>query len=38
MNSYEPMVAIAFDLNFRHPAELFRGVSNYTNEERLNLQ
>lgn len=35
MNSSEKMVAIAFDLNFRHAAEIFSGVSDYIAEARL---
>ena len=32
------MVAIAFDLNFRHAAEIFSGVSDYVAEARLDWQ
>jgi LacI family transcriptional regulator len=35
MRSPETMVAIAFDLNFRHAAEIFSGVSDYVTEARL---
>lgn len=35
MDTNEPMIAIAFDLNFRHAAELFSGISDYVNETRL---
>ena len=36
MNRTEPTVAIAFDLNFRHAAEIFSGISDYVGETRLN--
>ena len=35
MHSSEKMVAIAFDLNFRHAAEIFSGVSDYVAKARL---
>jgi LacI family transcriptional regulator len=35
MKPSENMVAIAFDLNFRHAAEIFNGVSDYVTEARL---
>jgi LacI family transcriptional regulator len=38
MDSSEKMIAIAFDLNFRHAAEIFSGVSDYVNEARLEWQ
>ena len=38
MNSSEKMIAIAFDLNFRHAAEIFSGVSDYVAEARLEWQ
>lgn len=38
MNSSEKMVAIAFDLNFRHAAEIFSGVSDYITDARLDWQ
>lgn len=34
----EPLIAIAFDLNFRHAAEIFTGVSDYVAEARLEWQ
>lgn len=33
-----PLIAIAFDLNFRHAAEIFTGVSDYVAQERLEWQ
>ena len=38
MKSNEQLVAIAFDLNFRHAAEIFSGVSDYVTEARLDWQ
>ena len=38
MDSSEKMIAIAFDLNFRHAAEIFSGVSDYVNEAHLEWQ
>ena len=38
MNSSDKMIAIAFDLNFRHAAEIFSGVSDYVAEARLEWQ
>jgi LacI family transcriptional regulator len=38
MNSSEKMIALAFDLNFRHAAEIFSGVSDYVAEARLEWQ
>jgi LacI family transcriptional regulator len=38
MKSSEKMVAIAFDLNFRHAAEIFSGVSDYVTDARLDWQ
>jgi LacI family transcriptional regulator len=38
MRTNEQLVAIAFDLNFRHAAEIFSGVSDYVTEARLDWQ
>jgi DNA-binding LacI/PurR family transcriptional regulator len=38
MDASEKTVAIAFDLNFRHAAEIFSGVSDYITEARLDWQ
>ena len=38
MPSQEPLIAIAFDLNFRHAAAIFAGVSDYVAEFRLEWQ
>ena len=38
MRSSEQLIAIAFDLNFRHAAEIFSGVSDYVAEARLDWQ
>jgi DNA-binding LacI/PurR family transcriptional regulator len=38
MKTVEKMVAIAFDLNFRHAAEIFSGVSDYVAEAHLDWQ
>lgn len=38
MNASKKTVAIAFDLNFRHAAEIFSGVSDYITEARLDWQ
>jgi LacI family transcriptional regulator len=38
MHASQKMVAIAFDLNFRHAAEIFSGVSDYVAEARLDWQ
>lgn len=38
MNSSDKMIAIAFDLNFRHAAEIFSGVSDYVSDARLEWQ
>ncbi|CAA6691210.1 MULTISPECIES: substrate-binding domain-containing protein [unclassified Lentimonas] len=38
MRTHEQLVAIAFDLNFRHAAEIFSGVSDYVTEARLDWQ
>ena len=38
MPTQEPLIAIAFDLNFRHAAAIFAGVSDYVAEFRLEWQ
>jgi LacI family transcriptional regulator len=38
MRANKQLVAIAFDLNFRHAAEIFSGVSDYVTEARLDWQ
>ncbi len=38
MPTQEPLIAIAFDLNFRHAAAIFTGVSDYVAESRLEWQ
>ncbi|MGB0258006.1 MAG: substrate-binding domain-containing protein, partial [Coraliomargarita sp.] len=38
MPTQEPLIAIAFDLNFRHAAAIFTGVSDYVSESRLEWQ
>lgn len=38
MPTTEPLIAIAFDLNFRHAAAIFTGVSDYVSEARLDWQ
>ena len=38
MRANKQLVVIAFDLNFRHAAEIFSGVSDYVTEARLDWQ